>query len=209
MNAPARRFSTGLRFLDQRIDGGIPIGTILALTAPASAQSELLLREFTTAHPCLYVSTTCADPAELAEVLDESPDSEYTCEYVPPESLLEGPTTVLSEITPESFVVIDDVTRLERGGRATYLDFLNQLKARLRVTDSIALLHCLETADTPPLRGLTLKRSDHVWQLKTSLDPNDIRNQIYITKSRGYRALSEPIPLVLTDQVQIDTTRNI
>lgn len=209
MDPPARRFSTGLRFLDQRIDGGVPIGTMLALTASASTQSELLLREFTRQHPCLYVSTTCADPTELEEVLGGTSDSAYACEYIPPERLLENPTLILSEITPESFVVIDDVTDLERDDRGTYVDFLNQLKGKLRTTDSIAILHCLETEDSPPLRRLTLKRSDHFWQLNTALHPNDIRNQIYITKSRGYRVLSEPIPLVLTDQVQIDTTRNI
>ena len=207
-----RRFSTGMSFLDRRIDGGIPVGTAVALTAPASSQSELLLGELTQGWDLLYISTICPDEAELRAILEprRSAERSLTIEYAPPESLLENPESYLSKLSPESVLVLDVANSLESAQRDTYLNVLNTFKATLRDLDCIGLLHCLEGEGSQiPRRGLTLKRADHVWQLQTAALSNEIKSRLLITKSRGYRALSEPVPLVMTDRVQIDTSRNI
>lgn len=56
---------------------------------------------------------------------------------------------------------------------------------------------------------MTLNRVDQVWWLQLELLSREIRTRLYVTKARAGRALTEPIPLTLTDQVVIDTSRNI
>lgn len=98
---------------------------------------------------------------------------------------------------------------LERASRDRYLQFLNTFKTRLREIDCVGIVHCLQGALPSRCRYLTLKRADHVWQLELIPTTRQIKNRLLITKSRGYRALIEPIPLILSDQVLIDTSRTI
>ena len=212
MGLQNRRFSTGMSFLDRRIDGGIPVGTIVALTAPASSQSELLIQELTKEQELLYLSTTCPEEAEIRERLEvaRTTKDSLTIKYTPPETLLEDPEAPLSDLSPESILVLDVVNSIENAQRKPYLKFLNTLKKYVRDVNCVAILHCLNIdGGSPSQRGLTLKRADHVWQLQTTALSNEIRSRLLITKSRGYRALSEPIPLVLTNRILVDTSRNI
>lgn len=52
------RLSTGIKFLDQRIGGGLIPGTVVGLQTPPDSQGELLLKELACAHDTLYLSTT-------------------------------------------------------------------------------------------------------------------------------------------------------
>lgn len=211
MSVRTRQFSTGLPFLDRRLNGGIPIGSTVALTAMPSSQSELLLQRVTRGRQLTYLSTLCPDEEELRTSLSapRRTENEVTVKYVSPDSFLDAPETPLSGLPPESFLVIDPMDILEQGSQAAYLALLNTIVRHARETESVALLHCLDTPSTPPHRPLTLKRVDQVWQLETQAYSQDIKNRLCITKARNSRALTEPIPLVLTDQVRIDTSRNI
>jgi hypothetical protein len=210
MAAINRRFSTGLPFLDRRIDGGLEAGGLLAFTAPASSQSELLLREFLAENPTHYVTTTRPE-SEVRDwataMVPTEPD--LTVDHHPPEALLDNFEAVHEGFTPESFLIVDTVNSLETAERGRYLAFLNDLKALLRTTDSVGVLHCSEHAEPPPRRGLTLNRADQVWQLQLRTLSREFNNQLLITKARHGRALNEPIDLVLSDRVRIDTSRSI
>lgn len=211
MALPERRFSTGLEFLDRRLDGGIPIQSIVALTAPPSSQSELLLYQFTRAQPTVYLSTVTPQEEEVLSLVDKvvQRPKEVTFSYASPSSLLQNPESVLSRIENESYVIVDVANGLEEASREEYLSFLDKLKERVRETDSVAVLYCLTEEENPPQRSLTLKRADHVWQLEQRTLTNTISTRLLVTKSRGYRALTEPIPLLLSDRVLVDTSRNI
>lgn len=205
-----RRFSTGLQFLDKRIDGGFEAGGLLAFLAPPASQGELLLREFALARTTRYMSTT-RPPDEIRDWLDRgsSPPTDITVERHTPSTALEDVETVLADLAPESFVIIDPVTGFEEYPRETYLDFLNGVKRRLRETDSVGILHCLDIPTPPPQRGLTLNRVDQVWHLQVLPLSRSIKSQLLIKKARNTRALTEPIDLLLTDRVRIDTSRRI
>ena len=212
MSLPARRYSTGLTFLDSRLNGGIPVGTLLALTAPASSQSELLLYHLATTQPMMYISTINPSEVEFRAAIDGSaisPPKDITFEHASPKELLSEPESYLRSIRPESFVVIDPVDGLERGEYDQYLSFINTLKERLRETDSVGVLHGLETPRLPDNRRLTLKRADYVWRLEQLILSRDIITRLLITKARRGRPLSEPIPLVISDHIRVDTSRRI
>lgn len=199
-------------FLDRRIGGGIPTGTLLALVAPAASQSEVLLHQFAGARPFHYVSTTCPDPDELRATVAAHVDdpSEGTFAYVDPEEALADPETLAGDVSPESYLVLDTADAFEQAGsRTEYLSFLNALKRRVGERDAVCVLHCLEGATPHGRRALTQKRADHVWQLKVTVLSESIRTQLLVTKARRSHALTEAIPLVLTDRVRVDTTRNI
>lgn len=212
MDALNRRYSTGLPFLDSRLDGGIPIGKLLTLTAPAGSQSELLLYHLATSKPMLYISTTNPAEAELRTAIEATAipaplDLEFV--HVTPQELLADPDRHLARIRPESFVAIDAIDGLERAEYDQYLSFVNGLKHRLRETDSVGVFHALDTEPIPASRRLTLKRTDYVWRLEQLVHSREINNRLLVTKARGGRALSEPIPLVISDHVRVDTSRRI
>lgn len=206
-----RRFSTGITFLDRVLDGGIEVESLVALTAPPGSQSELLLDQFVRTRPSLYVSTVRPE-AEVREHIArqdaETPD--LTVLNPAPDDLLAAPEQVTSQVPPESYVLVDTVDGLESADRGRYLAFLNDLKARLRETDSVGVLHCVAgDSPVPPLRDLSLNRADQVWQLQVLTLSRDIKTRLLIPKVRNGRALTEPIDLLMTDRVRVDTSRRI
>ncbi|WP_178916288.1 transcriptional regulator [Natronomonas gomsonensis] len=208
-NTMGRQFSTGLPFLDRAIGGGIPAGDLLALTAAPATQSELFLKQFTAAHRTHYVSLLRSE-AEVREWLPPTVDAEsVTVTTATPAELLETPETVTEGLRPASFLIVDTVDGLEEATREEYLAFLDHLKSTVRETDSVGVLHGTGQETTPPRRDLTLARADTVWRLQMLVLSRQIKSQLLVTKSRNGRALTEPIDLVMTDQVRIDTSRRI
>jgi hypothetical protein len=212
MSAPNRRYSTGLRFLDSQLGGGIPVGKLVVLTAPASTQSELLLYHVASANPVRYLSTMTPEESEVRGAIEGSAvgspvDLEFV--YAPAAELFEEPGRFLDGIRPESFVIIDPIDELERLDRGKYVSFVNGLKRRLRETDSIGMFHGLDTDPVPENRRVTLQRADHVWRLEQLILSREIKTRLLVTKARGGRALSDPIPLDISNLVRIDTSRRI
>lgn len=211
MSSPQPRFSTGLSFLDQRLGGGISISSMVALTAPPASQIQLFLREITKEFPLLHISTSCRNETELESWFESVSGrrNDVIVKHVPADSMRKTLSTYLDEFPEKSMVVIDSVTPLENTSRPEYLSFLNDLKEWTIENNSVVFLTCLETVPPPPLRATTLHRADHVWFLQMTLLSSQIRNRLFITKSRPDGALEKPIPIVLSDTVNIDTSRNI
>lgn len=210
MSVPGRQYSTGLTFLDRRIDGGLHAGSLLAITAPPQSQSAGFLREFLQTHQTLYISTVLpADEIEAWAGGGGRTPTNLTALRKDPETLLSDAESVFERIAPESFVIVDQTNELEESSRSEYLRFLDSLKTALRRTDSVGVLHCLEDTPRPTLRTLTLSRADQVWQIELMGLSREIKSRLLITKSRYGRALREPIDIILTDRVAVDTSRKI
>lgn len=205
------RFSTGMRYLDMQVGGGVPAGEIVALTAPPNSQSEMIFLEFASAEPIVYLSTTARDREELRARLEPSEGSarDLTVRHLDPTAFLEDPEKYVDDFQPESVIVIDPVDLLESGPRGKYLSALNLLKSRLRESDSVAVLHCLSDESVPEHRSLTLKRADQVWSLRQTIENGELQTTLYIPKSRIGSIIADGISIELTDGVQIDTSRNI
>lgn len=205
------RFSTGVRFLDMELGGGIPVGDLVALTTPPGSQSETIFREIGRSQPLQYVSTICSDEDELRTWVEPSADTasgDLSVGYVPPETLLDDPSAFVEEIQPGTCLILDPVNVVEASNWKQYLAVLNALKRRLRDAESVALLNCLDDA-TPDNRSLTLKRADHVWQLNQTVESEELSTTLLISKARGSNVPNEAISIELAEQVRIDTSRNI
>lgn len=197
--------STGLDGLDRALDGGFPAGSLVALTAPPDSQSELLCYEFAAANDARYLSTF--RPAdEVREVLGATlPDAGVSVEQTHASDLLESPAATLEELDLDgSAVVIDTATELEQAGRDQYRRALDVCKRRLRATDSVAFLHCLDVEPTPMRRGLTLGRADVTLRLRFTGLPDRLDPRLFVTKFRGGVAPTEGFAVRFDGRASID-----
>jgi len=204
------RLSTGVDVLDRELGGGVPPGTVVAYEAPPASQGELLLYELTRPRPTLYLTTNrTEDAVRDAFESTNAPTGDPRFGYIPAADSLENARRAFRSIPEESTVVFDPVDALERADRARYENFLNELGNHVRNTGSVAVLHCLDTDDTPSLRGTTEHLADVVFRLEMEEAAGDIETQLTVPKFRGGAALETPVKLTLRERVQVDTSRDI
>ena len=189
----SRTYSTGLPAFDDRLGGGIPGGSLVALTAPPDSQSELLLYEAAAANDSRYLSTF-RPVDEIREVMPDRVVGEVPVERVRDDQLLEDPGAVFDGFDG-NLLVVDTATELERAGREQYRRALDVLKRRLRATESAAVLHCLDIEPSPMRRGLTLGRADVVFRLRLVGLPDRVSPRLLVTKFRRGVAPEEAIDL--------------
>ncbi|WP_049927091.1 RAD55 family ATPase [Halopiger goleimassiliensis] len=204
------RLETGIEVLDRKLDGGVPPGYVIAFTADPASQSELLLYELTAIRGTLYLSTERTDDV-IREAIDRSPSDvgNPTVRHVADENPLEEATRLIEALPDGANLIIDTMDVLERTDTEAYVSFLNDLKARMLETGSIAVLHCLKGSDEPPNRTRTHHAADAVFDLETAVTGTDLQNMLAIPKFRDGGQPTETIKLELTEEVAIDTSRDI
>ncbi|MFW5911638.1 MAG: RAD55 family ATPase [Halolamina sp.] len=206
----AKRLSTGIGVLDREIEGGIPAGSIVLLSAEPASQSELFLYELTAARPTLYLTTVRSDQAVL-DAIDRSNTrtGSPTVRDLGGDAPLDRANRLIGTLPEEATLIIDVVDALERFDRARYRRFLNELQTVMVNTGGITILHGLNGVDVPEHRDLTAHVADVVFDLRTTITNADIENRLVVPKFRGGKALAEPIKLRLAESVNIDTSRDI
>ena len=205
-----RMLSTGIDVLDRELDGGLPRGCVLALSASPVSQSELFLYEMAAVRPTVYLTTerTETDVIDGLEGTGTSADdvSVYRIDSKDP---LDGARTAIETLPETGTLIVDPIRLFERTDADTYRTFLNDLKTRTAETGSLTLLHCLEGRRVPDQRDRTEYLADVIFDLSTELQGGKIKNSLSIPKFRGGQALPEAIDLDLTADVTIDVSRRI
>lgn len=203
------RLTTGLQILDRCLDGGMPPGSLVALVAPPESQSELLLDAVATAGPALYLTSVRA-PEEVTDSMKAASRSidQLTVREYTSDDLRNSVDTLLRGLDERDYVVFDTAERIESLERLARQSVLNYIKGQLRANDAVGLIHCLGLKKDED-RRFTLHRADQVWTLDLVRTSLAIENRLYVTKFRGGAAMTEPVKLRLTDQVNIDTSRDI
>lgn len=205
----ATRLSTGIDVLDRRLDGGLPVGSVVAYTAPPASQSELLLFELTRPRDTLYLSTKRTEQAvKDAFERTRAPTGSPRVRYVAGDAPLENARRYFRDVEGQSNLVIDPVDVLETQDESRFRNFLNDLQNHMHNIEGLAVLHCLK-GTPPPLRDTTLHMADVVFDLQMDVEGTDVETQLVVPKFRGGRALSDAIKLQLEDQVRVDTSRDI
>ncbi|NHN58847.1 transcriptional regulator [Halorussus rarus] len=206
----SRRLSTGIDVLDRKLDGGLPTGSIVALSAPPASQAELLLYEFTSARQTLYLSTD-RDESAVSEALERAPGRTGSPDVrrVEGDAPLDHSQRLFRRLPEDSNLVVDSVDLLERQGDGRYRNFLNDLQNHLHNTEGVAILHCLDGRSVPDARDVTEHVADVVFQLHTEYSGDTVETRLAVPKFRGGRALPETIKLELAESVRIDTSRDI
>ena len=205
------RLPTGIDVLDRKLEGGIPAGSIIALTAEPASQSELLLYELTATRGTLYLSTGRSDQA-IQDGLERSPaqTGNPTIRHVGTDGEPLDQAQQLIRALPESAnLIIDPADILERRDEERYQNFLIELQTQMVNTGGLAFLHCLDGQNPPHNRDMSEYMADVVFDLQTKLNGEEIENRLLVPKFRGGGALTEAIKLELTEAVTIDTSRDI
>lgn len=205
----ADRLPTGISVLDRQLDGGIPPGSILLLSADPASQSESLLYEIAGARGTLYVTTVRSEEA-VRDAIERYRGGvgRLTIRDAGNYPPIDNATRLVRELPESSNLIVDVADPLEEADSTRYRSFLNELQTHMVNTGSIAVLHAMH-GDPPANRGLTEHMADVVFDLRTDTDGSQIVNRLAVPKFRGGSALEETIKLQLTDGVTIDTSRDI
>lgn len=210
---------TGIPALDRRFGGGLPSGSVVALTADPASQSELILDRLARVRACRYLTTVrSAEAVEAAmERGDERSDqeastdggSETTVETAVGET--PGDVAAAAADLPEGGTfVVDSVDPLEAAASApAYAASLDELREYVVEAEGIALLHALRGGEDARCRRVTEQVADVVFDLRTTVRGAEVVNRLVVPKFRGGAALEEPLKLKLTDTVSVDTSRDI
>jgi KaiC/GvpD/RAD55 family RecA-like ATPase len=206
----SERLRTGIAALDRQLEGGIPSGSIVALTAAPASQAELFLYELTAARGTLYLTLDRTSDA-VANSLETAPTrtGDATVRDVTGDAPLDNASKLVAALPESSNLIIDPVDVLERHEPARYRNFLNELQNHIYNTGGLAVLHCLDGRDVPGLRDTTEHMADVIFQLETTVKGDRVENRLAVPKFRGGRALSDVIKLDLAAAIDIDTSRDI
>jgi KaiC/GvpD/RAD55 family RecA-like ATPase len=205
------RLRTGIDVLDRKLDGGIPAGSIVALTAQPASQAELFLYELTATRGTLWLSLDRTAESVIASI-EQTPAStgDPTVRHISGEAPLDNAGKLVSALPETSNLIVDPLDVLEaQEPHSRFRAFMNDLQNHIVNTGSIAILHCLDGRDVPPLRDTTEHFADVVFELKTRTSGDEVENRLAIPKFRGGRAPNDIIKLDLVEQVSIDTSRDI
>lgn len=206
----ANRLPTGIEVLDRQLNGGIPGGSTVLLTAPPASQSELFLYELTAARGTLYLTTIRSDQA-VRDALDRSTTrvGNPTVRDIGGDGALDKANKLISTLPEGANLIIDVTDVLEREDPSRYRMFLNELQTVMVNTGGVAILHGMKGRDVPVNRDLTEHAADVIFDLQTNVKTGEIENRLVIPKFRGGQAPEEPIKLKLAEEVSIDTSRDI
>ncbi|OYR59458.1 RAD55 family ATPase [Halorubrum halodurans] len=205
------RLPTGIPVLDRELDGGLPAGCVVALTADPASQSELFLNTFAGVRETLYLTTVrSADAVESGLSGSSVETGDPVVEAVHGEGPIEDARGFLPSVPDDGTVIVDSVGPLEDASTPRYRSLLSDLGDRVRETDATAVLHALEAGGGRSRnRVVTEQVADVVFDLRTVVTGTAIENRLAVPKFRGGAALEEPVKLKLTDTVSVDTSRDI
>ncbi|MBV0923405.1 transcriptional regulator [Halomicroarcula limicola] len=205
------RLRTGIDVLDRKLDGGIPAGSIVALTAQPASQAELFLYELTATRGTLWLSLDRTAESIVASI-EQTPANtgDPTVRHISGEAPLDNAGKLVSALPETSNLIVDPLDVLEaQEPPSRFRAFMNDLQNHIVNTGSLAILHCLDGRDVPPLRDTTEHFADVVFQLKTTTTGDEVENRLAVPKFRAGRAPSDVIKLDLVEEVSIDTSRDI
>lgn len=205
------RLRTGIDVLDRKLDGGIPAGSIVVLSAEPASQAELFLYELTATRGTLWLSlnrTAEAVKDSIATTPTETGDP--TVRHISGEAPLDNAGKLVSALPETSNLIVDPVDVLEsQEPPSRFRSFMNDLQNHIFNTNSLAVMHCLNGRSVPPLRDTTEHFADVIFSLETYLGGDEVENKLAIPKFRGGKAPSDTIKLNLVEEVSIDTSRDI
>jgi KaiC/GvpD/RAD55 family RecA-like ATPase len=205
------RLETGIEVLDRKLEGGIPAGSIVVLSAQPASQAELFLYELTATRGTLWLSlnrTSEAVTESIATTPTETGDP--TVRHISGEAPLDNAGKLVSALPETSNLIIDPVDVLEsQEPPSRFRSFMNDLQNHIFNTNSLAILHSLDGRSVPSLRDTTEHFADVVFHLETDLSNDEVENRLSVPKFRGGRAPLETIKLDLVEEVEVDTTRDI
>ena len=215
-----KRLSTGIGGLDRVLNGGVPPGSLVVVTAEADSPAERIPYAFAEAHPARYYSTLrpggVVDEAMTAatggldgfDFREEEEETPTRVQDVREDDLLDGPDDRFASLSAGETVVVDPVNQLERAERDEYRAFLESLATGLRSAGGIGVLHAQDVPETPAGRELTLALADVTLDLRMLVDDR-VAWELVVTKFRRGDVPTQPLAIAFDDGVRVDETREL
>ncbi|MBX0325365.1 transcriptional regulator [Halomicroarcula sp. F13] len=204
-----RVLRTGIDVLDRKLNGGVPPGSLALLSADPASQSEQFLYELTTPRRTAYLTTARSKRAVGTAMRNAGGTLDTTDLYAIGERPLKETYQVIRDSPAQSTIVVDTVDMLETGNTQEYLHFLNDVRDELAEKDSFAVMHGLDGRQVPVQRDVTEYLADIIFELSTEVRGESIENRLIVPKFRGGAPFDETVKLELTQEVAIDTSRDI
>lgn len=199
---------TGIEFVDRELRGGIPMGSVVALSATPASQSELFLYELAATRPTVYCSTI--RPEETVRgVIEEYGAGDVEVVTVGEEAPLADASELVADHPEGTNLMVDPVGVLETRDPDRYRSFLADLARRAAETDAVVFLHCLRGDRTPASRRHTVHAADLVFHLETETRSDSVVNRLTVPKFRGGESIAQVVKLDLTREVEVDMSRTI
>lgn len=206
----ADRLLTRIPSLDRQLDGGLPPGSLVVLSAAPASQSEQFLRDLTAARRTLVLTTRRPRAAVQRSLGREGPAPEnVVVREVDGRAPLKHASTIVAALGTEANVIVDPLDPLERADEDRYVAFLNGLSRRMNETGSVAFFHCLDGRDVPSNRDVTEYVADVIFDLTVRVRGDSIENRLVVPKFRYGIPFENAIKLELNDRVAVDTSRQI
>jgi KaiC/GvpD/RAD55 family RecA-like ATPase len=200
------RFATGVEMLDRELDGGIPAGSVAALSAPPASQSERLLYELTTMRRTLYVTTERA-PATVEGAVRETVDPGSIHVHGVGDDPLEDLLDLARAVADGTLIVVDPAAPLEAEPR--YREALVELRKVLREKRSAAVFHCVDGRAVPDGRDVTEYMADLIFDLSVDLRRERLQTMLTVPKFRRGDAPRDAFKLDFRRRVTVDNSRDI
>ncbi len=110
----ANRLRTGIDVLDRKLDGGIPAGSIVVLSAQPASQAELFLYELTATRGTLWLSLDRTAESVIASI-EQTPANtgDPTVRHISGEAPLDNAGKLVSALPETSNLIVDPLDVLE------------------------------------------------------------------------------------------------
>lgn len=207
------KLPTGIETLDRKLGGGIPPGTLVAVTAPPGTQHDPLVCAGTGARQSLFY-TTVKSEAAVHRMLESSPVN-TDVDSVRELDSTEAPNVVgdaLDTLDGDRDFYIDPIDPIEMDlSRTRYLDLLNAIADRVSAVETTGYLYCYRTDSDPDNRRYTLDIADLVLNVRVRHQRNKLRFVLEIPKANGLSLNQRDrfLEISLGPRVDVDETRNI
>lgn len=202
------RLATGIDVLDSTLGGGIPAGSVVALTADVASQTEHLLYAMTATRGTLYLSTE-RSASNVERAIDRSSveTGKPTIRRLDGEDPLEHALEMIEKLPAGANLIVDPIDRLEAVDGERYLSFLNAVANRMVETDGMTIFHCLGAASESANRRSTKHVADAVFDVHTTTPGWDVDVNQYLSVSK-YRFDSSLVNTVgLDGELATETAR--
>lgn len=188
--------STGIEPLDHALGGGVPAGTVVALSADPRSRSERVLYELASERRTLYLTATRSEEMVRDALSRHGVDLDRcVVREVDAECPLDHAYKLVQQLSRQATVVVDPANALERAGDGRLAEFLNTLRGRLADTDSVGVLHCLEGRGVPPERDVTEHVADGIVAVANERRDDRLETRLTVPKFRGRPPVTEPVAL--------------
>lgn len=204
---------TGIETLDRKLGGGVPPGTLVAVTVPPGIQHDPLLCAGADERASHFFSTV-KSVAAVRKMFERSL-GQSDLEHIEEVDVTEAATqlqTGIDDLGDDEDFYIDVIDPIEETlDRAAYVDLLNHLTERLDTEGTVGYLYGFEMDGLAHNRRYTLDIADMVLKLRAVQQRKQTDFYLEIPKANGV-VLTEKdryLEIDVAGGIDIDQTRNI